>query len=490
MKHEPLATPAAAPAPERGIEGPGQDPDHCGLEGTVYAPDAAALAGSRAHPLIAGTKVHLLTYGCQMNVYDSEMVAGLLGERGAGFVAEPEAADLLIVNTCSVRAHAEDRVYSRLGRIKFEKRRRPGFLVAVMGCMAQKEGERIAERFPYVDLIVGTRQLHRFPQLLERIREGAPTPLLAIDETPDVNFGETVARRETPFQAYLAVTRGCNKRCTFCVVPYTRGPEVSRPVEDVVAEARRLAADGVVELTLLGQTIDTYGYDLGANLWTLLRALHGVEGLKRIRFITSHPEECRDDLWRAMADLGGKVMPFIHMPAQSGSNAVLRRMARGYTRERYLDVVASARSLCPGIEIASDWIVGFSGESDADFERSLTLMETFRPQMSYIFKYSVREGTPAQRLPDDVPDEVKKERHRRMLELQERISLELNRERVGQVEEVLVEGPSKTDPARFTGRGRARRLVHFSGDAALAGKLVRVEVTGATGLSLLGERIE
>ncbi|MBE7464990.1 MAG: tRNA (N6-isopentenyl adenosine(37)-C2)-methylthiotransferase MiaB [Planctomycetes bacterium] len=485
MSAQPL--PAANPAP-RGVETPDHDPDLCGTEGSIYLADPQALAGRASHPLIAGTRVHLLTFGCQMNVYDSEMVAGLLGERGAAFVADPAQADLILLNTCSVRAHAEDRVHGRLGALKVRKRHEPGLLVAVMGCMAQKEGEHIAARYPFVDLIVGTRQLHQFAQLLERVREGAPTPLLAIDETPSVQFGETVARRESPHQAFIAVTRGCNKRCTYCVVPYTRGPEVSRPVDEVVAEAGRLAADGVKEITLLGQTIDTYGYDLGTNLWTLLERLHPIAGLERIRFITSHPEECRDELWRAMHALGDKVMPFVHMPAQSGSDAVLRRMARGYTKARYLEVIASARKLCPGIELASDWIVGFSGESDADFEASFELMAELKPQMSYIFKYSVREGTPAQRLPDDVPEEAKKIRHRRLLDLQEEISLEQNRASVGRVEQVLVEGLSKNDPTRLTGRTRTRRLVHFPGTADLAGSLVDVKIVSATGLSLLGER--
>ena len=435
--------------------------------------------------------MHLVTFGCQMNKYDSEMVAGLLNEKGAVFVEREDEADLLLFNTCSVRGHAEDRVYGRLGYQKRRKQEDPGFLIAVMGCMAQKEGARIAKRFPFVDLIVGTRMLHEFPKLLERVREGAPTPLLAIDESPEVQFGETVARRENRHKAYLAVTRGCNKRCTFCVVPYTRGPEVSRPVEEVVAEARRLVDDGVVEIMLLGQTIDTYGHDLdgGANLPKLLQALHPLAGLQRIRFITSHPEECKEELWRTMHGLGDKVMPFIHMPAQSGSDRVLRRMARGYTRGRYLEVAAAARRFCPEVELTSDWIVGFCGETDADFESSLSLLEEVRCQSSFVFKYSPREGTPALRLEDDVCGEVKKERHARLVRLQEGIALEKNRARVGSIEQVLVEGPSKTDPARLTGRSRHYKLVHFPGSANLAGRLVDVRITDASALSLRGERL-
>lgn len=476
----------------RGVEAPDKDPDLCGPGGTVYQADPLALAGSKAHPLIAGTKVHLVTFGCQMNKYDSEMVAGLLGEKGAGFVPNEDDAELVIFNTCSVRSNAEDRVYGRLSYLKKRKRRDPSVMIAVMGCMAQKEGEQLARRFPYVDLIVGTRQLHEFSKLLERVREGAATPLLAIDETPTVAFGETVARRENRHMAYLTVTRGCNKRCTYCVVPYTRGPEVSRPIADVAAEARRLVDDGVIEIMLLGQTIDTYGFDLGrenANLPKLLAELHKLDGLKRIRFITSHPEECQEDLWRAMHDLGDKVMPFIHMPAQSGSDRILRRMARGYTRQRYLEVAASARRHCPEIEIASDWIVGFCGETEAEFEASLSLLEEVRCQSCYIFKYSPREGTPALNLDDDVPEEAKRERNQRMLEAQERISREKNQARVGGIEEVLADGPSKTDASRMTGRSRQHKLVHFPGGADLSGRIVQVKITGASGLCLQGDAV-
>jgi len=454
----------------------------------VFAADPLKLA-VKNHPLAAGTKVHLLTFGCQMNKYDSEMVAGLLNERGAAFVEKPEDAGLLIMNTCSVRGHAEDRVYNRLHLLKERKRREPHFMIAVMGCMAQKEGEQIAKKFPWVDLIVGTRMLDEFPRLLERVREGARTPLLAIDEKPDVKFGETVARRENKHMAYLTVIRGCNKRCTYCVVPYTRGPEVSRPIAEIVSEAKRLVADGVIEIMLLGQTIDTYGFDLGGHntLWKLLRELHAIEGLKRIRFITSHPEECREELFATMHELRDKVMPFIHMPAQSGSDRMLKRMARGYKRERYLEVVRAARGCCPEIEFCGDWIVGFSGETDADFEASLTLMEEVQFQFSFVFKYSVREGTPAQNLEDDVPEEVKKERHARLADLQERISLRKNQARIGGVEEVLVDGPSKHDPNRLTGRTRTFQLIHFAGGPELVGQIVKVKVKDATPLSLSGE---
>lgn len=433
-----------------------------------------------------GLKAHVLTFGCQMNKYDSAMVSGALEGQGASFVEDEREADVLLINTCSVRAHAEDRVYSLLGVLKRRKRRQPGFLIVVMGCMAQKEAAHMAERFPYVDLIVGTRMLDEIPQLLERVREGAPTPLVAVGEKPDVAFGETLARRDSRYQAFLAVTRGCNKRCTYCVVPYTRGAEVSRRVEDIADEARRLADDGVSEIMLLGQTIDTYGRDIGTDLSALLRALHPIPALRRIRFVTSHPEECREELFQVMHDLGDKVMPFIHMPAQSGADRILRRMGRGYTRARYLEVVAAARARCPELEIASDWIVGFSGETEGEFRESVSLLEEVRFSFSYVFKYSVREGTPATRLPDDVPQDVKESRHRALAEVQERISLEKNRARIGQIEDVLVEGVSKLDETRVTGRSRQYRLVHFPGTRELAGQYVKVRITDASNLSLIG----
>ena len=472
---------------DRGIESPEKNPDLCGPDGDVFSQNPLEQQGRKSHPLVGGTRVHMLTFGCQMNKYDSEMVAGLLNEKGATFVDDPAACELLILNTCSVRGHAEDRVYNRLHVLRERKKNDPGFLLAVMGCMAQKEGVQIAKDFPWVDLIVGTRMLDEFPRLLDRVREGARTPLLAIEQKPDVSFGETVARRENKYMAYLTVTRGCNKRCTYCVVPYTRGVEVSRPIDDVVAEARRLVDDGVVEIMLLGQTIDTYGYDLknDTTLWKLLRALHPIPGLKRIRFITSHPEECREELFAAMAELGDKVMPFIHMPPQSGSDRMLRLMARGYKRQRYLEVVAAARRLCPEIEFCGDWIVGFTGETEDDFKQSLTLLEEVGFQQSYVFKYSVREGTPAEKLPDDVPEEVKKRRHAEISALQERVSLARNLARVGTVEEVFVEGPSK-QPERLTGRTRSHRLIHFAGDASLIGQIVHVRVESATHICLSG----
>ena len=436
-----------------------------------------------------GLRVQMLTFGCQMNTYDSAMVAGALTQRGAVLVDESGPEDVLIINTCSVRAHAEDRVYNRLHVLKERKRRDPNFMLVVMGCMAQKDAQQMAKQFPWVDVVVGTRMLAEIPRLLEQVRDGAPTPLVAVDQNTVVDFGDTVARRDSPFSAYLTVMRGCNKRCSFCIVPYTRGPEVSRSVAEVCTEAQRLVDDGVCEIMLLGQTIDTYGRDFkdGTTLAQLLRALHPIKGLKRLRFVTSHPKECTPELFQAMGELGDKVMPLIHMPPQSGSDKMLRRMGRGYNRQRFIEVVETARKLAPEVEFCGDWIVGFSGETDEDCEQSLSLMKEVRFQNSFIFKYSVRPGTPAQRLPDDIPEEIKKERHARLTEVQDQISLEKNNSRVGMLEDALVEGPSKNDAARLTGRTRSHRLIHFAADPALKGQVVPVRVTSATNLCLLGD---
>jgi tRNA-2-methylthio-N6-dimethylallyladenosine synthase len=438
---------------------------------------------------LRGTTVHIITFGCQMNKYDSAMIAGLLADKGAAATEVPAQANLILINTCSVRAHAEERVYNNLYLLRERKRREPGFMLGVIGCMAQKESEKIAKRCPWVDLVAGTHMLDELARLIERIRDGAPTPLLAVAQKPTVDFGETVARRDHRFSAFLAVSRGCNKHCAYCVVPYTRGREISRPIADVAAEAQRLVDDGVLEITLLGQTIDTYGRDLrdGTSLPKLLHALHPIAGLQRIRFVTSHPRECRPELFAAMSDLRDKVMPFMHMPPQSGSDRILRAMKRGYTRQRYVDVAAAARAACPEVEFCGDWIVGFPGETEEDFAQSLSLLEEVGFQHSFVFKYSPREGTPAERLPDDVPTEVKEERHARLAAAQERVSLAKNHARIGVIEEVLAEGPSKSNPERLTGRTRSFRLLHFPGDASLAGRVVPVRVTAATALSLQGE---
>ncbi len=440
-------------------------------------------------------RVCILAFGCQMNDYDSGRIAGMLRDRGAEIVEDPKKADFVIVNTCSVRRHAEDRVLSLLGRLRAWRKRDPARRLAVVGCMAEREADSLAGRFPHVDFIVGARRIAEIGRLYDETLSGAAggtvSPIMAIGESPmgdGTDFGRAPALRPFPHQAYIAVSRGCNKRCSYCVVPSARGPEKSRAMNDIEEEARRLAAEGVREITLLGQTIDSYGGDLGdgSSLETLLRRLYEIPGLLRLRFITNHPANCREDLFRTMAELSDRVMPFVHMPAQSGSDRILGLMRRGYTRRKYLRLLDAARKACPGIGIASDFIVGFPTESRADFEETLDLVRRAEFQSCFLFKYSPRPGTKAAEMPDDVPEAEKRIRHAELTALQAEISERLNRARIGSVEEVLVDSPSKTDARQLAGRSRSFRIVIFPGATDLIGSLVRVKIEKATALALYG----
>lgn len=433
--------------------------------------------------------IFLTTFGCQMNKADSELSLGLLLEKGYRMAEDEANADVILFNTCSVRQRAEDRVYSRLAQLKARKSKRPDLVIGVLGCMAQKEGEEIFRRYPHVDMVCGTRMFDKLPELLDRL-ESNGIHLLAISDEKVLSYPRRRPPRENPYQAYITVMRGCDNYCSYCIVPYVRGPEISRPVEEIVEEAESLAREGCKEVTLLGQNINTYGKTLekDTNLASLLRAVSKVEGLERIRFVTSHPKDMTREVLEAMASASGgtKVCKHLHMPAQSGSDRILERMERGHTAKHYLNLVSLARRLMPDIAIASDFIVGFPGETEEDFEDTVRLMEAVRFQNSYIFKYSPRPGTRAAELPDDVPMEVKKERNQRLLDLQSRISLEENKKKRGQIVEVLVEGPSKSNNKRLTGRTSQNQIVVFEGSDDLKGELVRVRVKEATALTLFG----
>jgi tRNA-2-methylthio-N6-dimethylallyladenosine synthase len=430
------------------------------------------------------------TFGCQMNELDSELVVGALRRRGFRLTEERDRADLVLFNTCAVREHAEDKVWSRLGQLKAVKRRRPDLLVGVLGCMANEWRERILRRAPHVDLVVGTRdfgEIGRFVEEIERDR----APIVAADLTRPVDVERDIALRPERHSAFVTVMRGCDFTCGYCIVPSTRGAEVSRPVEEVREEVRRLAEDGVREVTLLGQTVDGYGKGLVWNgrrpdLGDLLEAIHDAPGLERIRFVTSHPSLMREPILRRVRDLP-KVCEYLHMPAQSGSDDVLRRMRRGYTVARYLEIVERAREIVPGVEVASDFIVGFPGETEADFEASERLVRRVGFSQCYIFKYSPRPGTRAADLEDDVPDEAKRERNERLLAAQEEVQRRKNAAEIGREVEVLCEGRSRGDARRLAGRTRQNRIVVFEGEEAeLVGALARVTITDATPLALYG----
>jgi tRNA-2-methylthio-N6-dimethylallyladenosine synthase len=452
------------------------------------------------------------TVGCQMNVLDSELVVAALRRQGWDMASGSGDADAVFYNTCSVRQHAEDKIYSALGRIRTEKAKRPDLVVGVLGCMAQKDQELIRKRAPWVDLVVGPGQLHQVPALVAGVlagggprmevsldRKGASRDAIARSfESYDPD--RDPAMRPTPFQAFIRTQTGCDKFCAFCVVPHVRGPEQARAPETIVAEARKLVAEGCREITLIGQTVNSYRWTDGGRthrLSDLLARLDAVEGLDRIKFVTNYPRDMTDDLIAAVRDLP-KVCHYLHVPAQHGSDAVLGRMKRGYTIGEYMEMLGRIRAALPHAAVTSDFIVGFCGETDAEFQTSLDLVQTAGFKNSFIFKYSPRPGTKAyDRQPDDVPEDVKKERNRLLLDAQEEVSLAGNLRFVGTRQQVLVEGLSTRDErravdpgpdgtAQLTGRTMCDRIVVFDAPARLVGRLVDIDVLAAAPWSLSG----
>jgi tRNA-2-methylthio-N6-dimethylallyladenosine synthase len=385
----------------------------------------------------------VITYGCQMNKYESERIAGILVGLGYEMADEVHGADLILLNTCSIRDKAEQKVYSQLGHLRWLKRENPALVIGVCGCVAQQEGARILQRVPYVDLVFGPQNIPKLPALLDEV-QAHRRQISDLADNPLWDAQLFPLRRESPMQAWVTVMQGCDKFCTFCVVPYTRGREQSRPPAAIVQEVQELAAQGYQEVTLLGQNIDSYGKRSpeGKDLADLLEMLDPIDGIRRIRFITSHPRDFTDKLMRTVGALD-KVCEYIHLPVQSGSSSVLKRMHRGYTRHDYLLRVERLRTYVPDVAISTDLIVGFPGENDADFEQTRQLVETVEFDAMYLFKYSPRPGTKAATFEDQVPESVKTARFNTLLAIQEAIQLRRNRSRVGRCEEVLVEGPSK-----------------------------------------------
>ena len=450
------------------------------LQQSAVEPDVAA-----TH--VAG-RVKMEIFGCQMNIVDAELVMGRFKSLRYAETPSYDDADVVVFNTCSVRGHAEDKVFSRLGQLRQWRASGDDRVLAVMGCMAQREAADIRRRMPHVDVIAGTRDFPRLPELVARARRGEG-PFVVIDgeERPDVE--RFPATRPRPFQAYVTIMRGCNRPCTYCIVPTVRGREISRPVGEVVDEVRALVDDGVREVCLLGQTVNAYdGQRRGeVTLGTLIRELDRVEGLRRLRFITSHPREFNEDTLAAMAE-SSNLDRFLHMPIQSGSDRMLKAMKRGYTVGAYRDIVARIRELIPDMEIGCDWIVGFPGETDDDFRQSVDACHEFRFSQSFVFKYSPRPGTvAAEELPDDVPEALKKARNQALLAAQEQVSLARNRERIGQVTEVIVEAPSRLDPTKWSGRDPAHRIVVVDDDRLAPGMFARVKIVDVTALTQFGE---
>ncbi|HSF29606.1 MAG TPA: tRNA (N6-isopentenyl adenosine(37)-C2)-methylthiotransferase MiaB [Candidatus Tectomicrobia bacterium] len=429
----------------------------------------------------------VITYGCQMNKYESERMAGILVGLGYEVTSQTRGADLILLNTCSIRGKAEQKVYSQLGQLKWLKRDRPDLIIGVCGCVAQQEGDRLLQRVPYADLVFGPQNIPKLPTLLAQVQTRRHQ-LSDLADNPLWDEQLFPVHRDHPFQAWVTVMQGCDKFCSFCVVPYTRGREQSRPTAAIKHEVQTLAEQGYKEVTLLGQNIDSYGKRSpeGKDLADLLEILQPIEGIERIRFITSHPRDFSPKLMRAVGALD-KVCEYIHLPVQSGSSPILTRMHRGYSREDYLDQVERLRALVPDVAISTDLIVGFPGESDDDFAQTLRLVETVEFDSSYLFKYSPRPGTRAATFDDQVPEAVKSERFDALLEVQEAIQLRRNQARVGRCEEVLVEGPSKKGSVQLTGRTRQNRPVNFVGHPSLTGSLATVWIERGGTHSLEGK---
>lgn len=431
-------------------------------------------------------KLHLITYGCQMNEYDSERVAGLLGRQRYELTDRPSEADVILLNTCAIREKCEDKVYSKLGELRRLKAARPGLVIGVMGCLAQLHQAEIRRRAPVVDLVFGSPAIARVGELVERVqREGRP-----VVETGEAPLVKITARPDGAprLKAYVTVMEGCEKQCTFCVVPVTRGRQRSHTPASVLAEVRELAAGGCREVTLLGQTVEMYGRDLDppTDLAALLEAVAGVAGIERIRFTTSNPFNFTSRLVRAIRDVP-QVCEWVHLPLQSGSDRVLARMNRGYTRARYLELVAELRETVPGVALSTDLIVGFPGETEEDFEQTLEMVERVGYDNVFAFRYSPRPGTPAATMSDQVPAAVKAERNARLLEVAGRVAAERAHRLAGQVVEVLVDGRSRKDPDELQGRTRCNRVVNFQGQGRVTvGELVPILVTEVLPHSLRG----
>ena len=455
--------------------------------------------------------LYIETVGCQMNMLDSEMVVASLRKQGYEVTSDPKTADVCLYNTCSVRQHAEDKTYSSLGRIKLAKQRDPDKIIGVMGCMAQKDQRLIFERAPYVDLVVGPGQLHQIPDLIADIQGGAEQQMAvsmgrrdgAVDEIKRTHETFDPLRdptmRPTPFQAYLRIQIGCDKFCTYCIVPMTRGPEQGRDPAQILDEARVLADQGCKEIILLGQTVNSYQHvdaeGKTTRLAQLLTELHELDGIERLKFVTNYPKDMTTELLQTVRDLP-KCSPYLHVPAQSGSNDVLKRMKRGYTVEDYRDMMERIHDNLPDAAVSSDFIVGFCGETDEDFQKTVELVRECRFKNSFIFKYSERPGTKAdEQLPDDVPTAVKQQRNNELLELQNAISAEDNMAFLGREVQVLVEGPSKTAKRRgdegpvlqLTGRTHCDRIVVFEGNLRQTGEVLPVTIYDVSSHTLFGQ---
>ncbi len=442
-------------------------------------------------------RVHIKTYGCQMNERDSEAVAALLRGRGYRIVPDEDNCDILLLNTCSVRDAAEQKAIGKAGYLSARKKKQPDFILGILGCMAQNRGAELLDRLPDLDLIVGTQKFHQVPDYLDNLRAaqaaGVPIGSTIVDIAEEAGSQNTIrdhVLEEKQVSAFVSIQQGCNMDCAFCIVPKTRGDERSRPMDDIVRECEQLAERGVKEITLLGQIVTSYGRRDYAHTGgitpfvQLLERVNAIPGIKRIRFTSPHPRGFKDDLIQAYGRLE-KLCEYVHLPLQSGSNRILKAMNRPYSRERYFEIVSSLRAVRPDMYFSTDVIVGFPGETDEEFRQTRELFEACNYDMAYIFKYSIRTGTPAADMGDQIPDEVKEARNQELLGLLEANSNRRNATLLGTTQEVLVEGPDKKG-VQFMGRTRGNRIVHFAADPRLVGELVPVKIERVSTAVLYG----
>lgn len=434
---------------------------------------------------------HIITYGCQMNEHDSENIAGMLEALDYSHTPNPEEADVVVMNTCSVREHADKRFFGMLGQFKKQKKNNPDFIICICGCMPQQPHivEEIRKSFGWVDIVFGTQTIAEFPNLLmERIRTGKKqfSIIANNEEIPE----EKESKREFKHKALVNITYGCNNFCTYCIVPYTRGREKSRSLRAVKQEIINLVNDGVKEVMLLGQNVNSFRDADGNNFAALIRALDEVEGLERIRFMTSHPKDLSDELIACFGDCK-KLCHNIHLPVQSGSDEVLRRMNRHYNRQRYMEIVEKLRATCPDLSISTDIIVGFPGETEEDFLDTLSLVREVEYDSAFTFIYSPRVGTPAAKYDDQIPENIKHERFDRLVDEVNRCSAKKNSEYLGRIVTVMVDGPSKNDAGAWSGRTDTFKLVNFTSEEPLTeGQMVSVRITEAKTFSLDGKKVD
>ncbi len=445
-------------------------------------------------------RVHIKTYGCQMNERDSEAVAAMLRARGYRIVGSEDECDIMLLNTCSVRDAAEQKAIGKAGYLSARKKKQPDFVLGILGCMAQNRGAALLDQLPDVDLIVGTQKFHQVPDYLDNLRAaraaGVPVGETIVDIAEEAGSQNTIREHvleERQVSAFVSIQQGCNMDCHFCIVPKTRGDERSRPMDDIVRECEQLAAKGVKEITLLGQIVTSYGrrdyvHTHGISPFVqLIERVHAIAGIERIRFTSPHPRGFKDDLVAAYGRLP-KLCPYVHLPLQSGSNRILKAMNRPYSRERYKEIVDALRAVTPGMYFSTDVIVGFPGETEEDFQQTRELFEACNYDMAFIFKYSIRSGTVAADLGDQIPEDVKEARNQTLLTILRANSERRNAALLGAVEEVLVDGPDKTG-AHFTGRTRGNRVCVFDADPRLVGSLVPLKIERASVSTLYGSLV-